>query len=191
MSDNLPDVSKVDLDYSAVIDLHLATNHFGIYQSPHWQEQLLASRVRRDPGKCLEKALNVRSLDIDLAVTVISRLPYPHLSTINDKIDLVTARAQPADITSAIVELGNQPLPLWTAHAVSGGDVILRTGPSLALVLAVEMAKQEDSRTTQAAADGCLLAQKQLAGTVAVDFSILWPMVRKLAGSAPWMSVDD
>lgn len=190
LSNDLPDVVDVDLDHNAVIDLLKAIYHFGIYTYPDWQDRLLASRVESQPGKCLEKTLNVGSLDIDLAVSVISLLPHSLLSTLNDKIALINPRPPPANLDWAMSELAMQPLPRWTAHRTIGEHVILQTGPSLALVLAVAMAREEDPRTTQEAVAGCMLAQKQLARTVAVDFAICWPKVQRLAVSASWMTVD-
>lgn len=153
MANNLPDdMANVDLDYNGVIDLHSATEHFGIFRNASWLEQLLASRVTCNPWECLAKALNVSRVDNDLAETIISLLPYSALITFTENSALAVEQSRlPEGVDSAIARLANQPLPRWTTHRVIGGDVTLKTGPWLALVMASRSARDEDQCTNLAA----------------------------------------
>lgn len=49
MSDDLPPLENVQMDYNADIDLHLRARYWGIYNNYLWKKQLLTSRVAHKP----------------------------------------------------------------------------------------------------------------------------------------------
>lgn len=75
MSNQLPDVNHVNLDYNATIDIHLEARETQISKDAAWLERLLASRVACNPWDCLARAFSGPSVNTSLPRDVISLLP--------------------------------------------------------------------------------------------------------------------
>jgi hypothetical protein len=189
MSNNLPDALPFELDYIAVIELHLVAKYFGVSKNDFWLQQLFASRVASNPWGCLARAFNYPVLDGELAQKVITALPHQHLLDLNNVIDLAIHQMElPEDVEDAVAQLTFQPFQNWITYRFIGGDVTFGTGPFFALVLASRIARENDPRLACEALDGCPEAVKLLTSSIAAEFRTAWGKILRHAGCATWMS---
>lgn len=115
MTDDVPGIDSVDLDFDATIDLHLAVRRYSISKGYEWTERLLASRVASHPWGCLSRAWQSPDLDTSLARTIIGLLPSYHLIDLPNKLIDCAAANLPLsndDGRLAITQLAICPLPM-------------------------------------------------------------------------------
>jgi hypothetical protein len=189
MSDQLPDVSDVNLDYNATIDLHLAVRKHQIFKNSAWVESLLASRVARHPWECLSRAWQGPDLNTSLAEAIIRLLPSSNLVDLPD--ELVDSATVGLDLTLgegelAIKRLSLCHLPPALNHCYHDGRP-LNTAPVLALALAIKITEAENPLLHPAALEGCQCSLDTLMRCIGDEFVSTWLDAERLARSATWM----
>lgn len=106
MSDQLPDVNHVNLDYNATIDIHLAARVTRISNNAAWLDRLLASRVACNPWDCLARAFSGPSVHTSFARDVTSLLPsYGLVEACGLPDELLDLAAFGLDLTTIDVDI--------------------------------------------------------------------------------------
>lgn len=189
MSNNLPDVGYVDLDYNAVIDLHLATEHFGISRNPYWLEQLLTSRVASNPWECLSRAWNPPEVNTVLAEEIISLIPsYHFIQSFGETIGFATAQVDPDDVDFSVAKLATCPFPITVTHQFHGGQMAINAAPLIAFALAAKTIQDNCPLLHGMASQGCQSSSDMLLQSIAIEFDRSWYRLQRLAQSACWMT---
>lgn len=180
MSDDLPAIEAIDLDYIAVIDLHLATQWLGISKNDMWVEGLLASRIARNPWECLSRAWRPPRIDMDLAQAII-RLLSTH--------DLIRFAAKDQFVESNVTlhRLCSYSFNASVTHNFPGGQITVDIPPLFALGVAITRVREQEPDLDQEAAGGDAEALRLLMVGISWEFSHAWNKLYRLAGSAPWM----
>lgn len=180
MTDDLPTAEHVDLDYNAVIDLYLALQRWTVTKNALWMEELLASRVARNPIECLSRAWRAPRVDAELAATIIRLLPSYDMIYFEIEDDI-------RNVDLKITQLRLKLLPNQINFVSPRGELAIDFAPLLALALPVQYCRLEDPGLDEMASHGDEEALTELLEDISHRFRRTWGRMMLSAGSAPWM----
>lgn len=80
MSNDLPAIQTVDLDYETTVDLHLAADCLGITRNESWIRALLASGIASNPWRSEMPVMGVTFAGFNMQLRILPALSQSYLN---------------------------------------------------------------------------------------------------------------